>query len=94
MALLSQCNHSIITFGSFGFWTGYLSDGITIYPDATTTVPYTFSRKLYEAADITNFVPLPIKMEEDELYSNSAGVCEEQLWMLNIVVLYIMLFKA
>ncbi|KAK7017566.1 hypothetical protein SK128_027598, partial [Halocaridina rubra] len=33
MAILSSCNHSIVTMGSFGFWTGFLAGGEVVYPD-------------------------------------------------------------
>uniref|UniRef100_T1JBK5 L-Fucosyltransferase n=1 Tax=Strigamia maritima TaxID=126957 RepID=T1JBK5_STRMM len=31
MALLTQCNHSIITVGTFGFWSAYLTGGEVVY---------------------------------------------------------------
>ena len=31
LAILSLCNHTIMTVGTFGWWAGYLSGGITIY---------------------------------------------------------------
>ncbi|XP_023235996.1 galactoside 2-alpha-L-fucosyltransferase 2-like [Centruroides sculpturatus] len=31
LALLSQCNHTIITYGTFGFWGAYLAGGDTVY---------------------------------------------------------------
>ncbi|XP_063442618.1 galactoside 2-alpha-L-fucosyltransferase SEC1-like [Mytilus trossulus] len=31
MAILSQCNHSIITTGTYGWWSAWLSGGQTIY---------------------------------------------------------------
>ena len=31
LALLSQCNHTIMTVGTFGWWAGYLAGGITVY---------------------------------------------------------------
>jgi len=33
LALLSQCNHSIITYGSFGMWSALLAGGTTIMAD-------------------------------------------------------------
>lgn len=30
-ALLTQCNHSIITVGTFGIWAAYLAGGATVY---------------------------------------------------------------
>uniref|UniRef100_A0A6A7FW40 L-Fucosyltransferase n=1 Tax=Hirondellea gigas TaxID=1518452 RepID=A0A6A7FW40_9CRUS len=61
MCLLSRCNHSIITLGSFGFWTGYFSPGTTTYPDfmSTTSREYFLSRARYERAQIENFIALP-----------------------------------
>uniref|UniRef100_T1JBI4 L-Fucosyltransferase n=1 Tax=Strigamia maritima TaxID=126957 RepID=T1JBI4_STRMM len=31
MALLTQCNHSIITIGTYGFWSAYLTGGEVVY---------------------------------------------------------------
>lgn len=31
MAILTLCNHTIITVGSFGWWGAYISGGITVY---------------------------------------------------------------
>jgi Glycosyl transferase family 11 len=31
LAILSQCNHTIFTVGTFGWWAGYLAGGMTIY---------------------------------------------------------------
>ena len=33
MAVLSNCNHSIFDYGTFGFWAAYLADGITVMAD-------------------------------------------------------------
>ncbi|KAM7060194.1 LOW QUALITY PROTEIN: galactoside alpha-(1,2)-fucosyltransferase 1 [Molossus nigricans] len=30
-ALLTQCNHTIVTIGTFGFWAAYLAGGDTVY---------------------------------------------------------------
>jgi hypothetical protein len=27
LALLAACNHSILTYGTFGFWAGFLAGG-------------------------------------------------------------------
>lgn len=31
LALLAACNHTIMTVGTFGWWAGYLSEGMVIY---------------------------------------------------------------
>jgi galactoside 2-L-fucosyltransferase 1/2 len=31
LAILSKCNHNIITMGSFGFWAAYLAGGTVVY---------------------------------------------------------------
>ena len=31
LAILSSCNHSIISVGTYGWWAGYLARGITVY---------------------------------------------------------------
>lgn len=31
LALLASCHHSIITYGTFGFWAAYLAGGHTVY---------------------------------------------------------------
>nr|XP_027209745.1 galactoside 2-alpha-L-fucosyltransferase 3-like isoform X2 [Penaeus vannamei] len=59
MAVLASCNHSIITLGSFSFWTGFLTGGEVVYPDVRFRRPYRFARKMYEAAHLDNFTPLP-----------------------------------
>ena len=32
LAIASKCDHAIITFGTFGIWTAWFADGITITP--------------------------------------------------------------
>ncbi|XP_037796618.1 galactoside alpha-(1,2)-fucosyltransferase 2-like [Penaeus monodon] len=59
MALLSSCNHSIVTMGSYGFWTGYLAGGEVVYPDVKLYSDYRFSRSMYERVRLENFTPLP-----------------------------------
>lgn len=33
LALLALCNHTIMTYGTYGFWGGYLSGGEVVYFD-------------------------------------------------------------
>ncbi|XP_047739374.1 galactoside alpha-(1,2)-fucosyltransferase 1-like [Hyalella azteca] len=59
LCLLTRCNHSIITFGSYSFWSGYLSPGISVYPHLTyTSFDYLFSKSFYEAAHLYDFLPI------------------------------------
>ncbi|KAK7060075.1 hypothetical protein SK128_024250 [Halocaridina rubra] len=60
MAMLSSCNNSIITLGSFGFWTGFLAGGEVVYPDTKLEREYRFSRPMYEKIGLESFVPLPV----------------------------------
>ncbi|KAK4327780.1 hypothetical protein Pmani_001763 [Petrolisthes manimaculis] len=60
MALLSSCNHSIYTTGSYGFWSSYLAGGEVVYADITTNKAYRFSRQIFERSGLDNFLPLPI----------------------------------
>lgn len=48
MCLLSSCDHTIITVGSFGWWAGWLNNGTTIYYDFfDDTYNYTFTKNDY-----------------------------------------------
>lgn len=60
MALLTSCNHSIITTGSFGFWTGYLSGGEVLYPNINTTYIYQFQINWYELGQLDFFTPIAV----------------------------------
>ncbi|XP_044112886.1 galactoside alpha-(1,2)-fucosyltransferase 2 [Neovison vison] len=61
-ALLTQCNHTIMTIGTFGIWAAYLAGGETIYL-ANYTLPDSPFLKLFkpEAA----FLPEWIGIEAD-----------------------------
>jgi len=49
LAILSSCNHTIMTVGTFGWWAGYLAGGVTIYyrnfPSRDYQLFYEFSRE-------------------------------------------------
>ncbi len=51
MAVLSLCNHSIITVGSFGWWSAWLAGGTTLYfnqfPKKYSWLSHMFSAKDY-----------------------------------------------
>ncbi|KAL7639078.1 UNVERIFIED_CONTAM: hypothetical protein RMT77_010612 [Armadillidium vulgare] len=56
MAILSFCNHSIFTIGSYGFWASYLAGGEVLYADVKTEIPFTHSTSFYNDANLSNFV--------------------------------------
>lgn len=51
MALLSACNHSIITVGTYGWWSAYLAGGRTVYyknfPASGTHIANVFDKNDY-----------------------------------------------
>ncbi|XP_030155564.1 galactoside alpha-(1,2)-fucosyltransferase 1 [Lynx canadensis] len=56
-ALLTQCNHTIMTIGTFGFWAAYLTGGDTVYL-ANFTLPDSNFLKIFkpEAAFLPEWV--------------------------------------
>ncbi|XP_077603230.1 galactoside alpha-(1,2)-fucosyltransferase 1 isoform X1 [Crocuta crocuta] len=56
-ALLTQCNHTIMTIGTFGFWAAYLTGGDTVYL-ANFTLPDSSFLKIFkpEAAFLPEWV--------------------------------------
>ncbi|XP_008843225.1 galactoside 2-alpha-L-fucosyltransferase 1 [Nannospalax galili] len=56
-ALLTQCNHTIMTIGTFGFWAAYLAGGDTVYL-ANFTLPNSEFLKIFrpEAAFLPEWV--------------------------------------
>lgn len=59
MAILASCNHSIITVGTFGFWTAYLAGGLVVYPGDFYIPNYPLQKDRYERAGMDLFVPIP-----------------------------------
>ncbi|XP_055991545.1 galactoside alpha-(1,2)-fucosyltransferase 1 [Sorex fumeus] len=59
-ALLTQCNHTVMTVGTFGFWAAYLAGGDTVYL-ANFTLPDSPFLKLFkpEAAFLPQWVGIP-----------------------------------
>ncbi|XP_074056091.1 galactoside alpha-(1,2)-fucosyltransferase 2-like [Macrotis lagotis] len=59
-ALLTQCNHTIMTIGTFGIWAAYLVGGETIYL-ANYTLPDSPFLKIFrpEAAFLPEWVGIP-----------------------------------
>ncbi|XP_036993850.2 galactoside alpha-(1,2)-fucosyltransferase 1 [Artibeus jamaicensis] len=56
-ALLTQCNHTIMTIGTFGFWAAYLAGGDVVYL-ANFTLPYSSFLEIFkpEAAFLPKWV--------------------------------------
>lgn len=56
-ALLTQCNHTVMTIGTFGFWAAYLAGGDTVYL-ANFTLPDSNFLKVFkpEAAFLPEWV--------------------------------------
>ncbi|XP_054566629.1 galactoside alpha-(1,2)-fucosyltransferase 1 isoform X2 [Eptesicus fuscus] len=56
-ALLTQCNHTVMTIGTFGFWAAYLAGGDTVYL-ANFTLPDSPFLKIFrpEAAFLPEWV--------------------------------------
>ncbi|EPQ15959.1 Galactoside 2-alpha-L-fucosyltransferase 1 [Myotis brandtii] len=56
-ALLTQCNHTVMTIGTFGFWAAYLAGGDTVYL-ANFTLPDSDFLKIFkpEAAFLPEWV--------------------------------------
>ncbi|XP_055946111.1 galactoside alpha-(1,2)-fucosyltransferase 2-like [Argiope bruennichi] len=53
LALLAECNHTIMTYGTYGFWGGYLAGGEVVYftdflkPNTSMTKDYFRYEKMY-----------------------------------------------
>ncbi|XP_068097450.1 galactoside alpha-(1,2)-fucosyltransferase 2-like isoform X1 [Hyperolius riggenbachi] len=59
-ALLSHCNHTIMTIGTFGIWVGYLVGGETVYLTNYTLPDSPFLKLFkYEAAFLPEWVGIP-----------------------------------
>ncbi|XP_036599485.1 galactoside alpha-(1,2)-fucosyltransferase 2-like [Trichosurus vulpecula] len=59
-ALLTQCNHTVMTIGTFGFWAAYMAGGNTVYL-ANYTLPNSKFLKIFkpEAAFLPEWVGIP-----------------------------------
>ena len=60
MAILSLCNHTIITVGSFGWWGAWLANGTTVYynkwPRPNSMLEYHTHKEQYFPA---HWIPIP-----------------------------------
>ncbi|XP_078507116.1 galactoside alpha-(1,2)-fucosyltransferase 2-like [Lissotriton helveticus] len=72
-ALLTHCNHTIMTIGTFGFWVGYLVGGETVYLNNFTLPESDFLQVFrYEAAYLPQWIGIqadlsPLLRNETEL---------------------------
>ncbi|XP_072463215.1 galactoside alpha-(1,2)-fucosyltransferase 2-like [Notamacropus eugenii] len=59
-ALLTQCNHTVMTIGTFGFWAAYMAGGNTVYL-ANYTLPNSKFLEVFkpEAAFLPEWVGIP-----------------------------------
>ncbi|XP_078507078.1 galactoside alpha-(1,2)-fucosyltransferase 2-like [Lissotriton helveticus] len=59
-ALLAHCNHTIMTIGTFGYWAGYLTGGMTIYLSDFTLPDSPFLKLFhYDAAFLPHWMGIP-----------------------------------
>ena len=56
MALMSQANHSIMTYGTFGMWGALLAGGLIVYPKSHIDIE-TWERYI-EPANLENIIIL------------------------------------
>ena len=66
LALLAACNHSIVTYGTFGLWGALLSGGVTIMSTQAVEL-----RDLVKKANLNNFV---FVNEKEDCQSYEAAV--------------------
>ncbi|XP_043915576.1 galactoside alpha-(1,2)-fucosyltransferase 2-like [Protopterus annectens] len=71
-AILSHCNHTVMSIGTFGFWAAYLAGGDTVYL-TNFTLPDSEFLKLfhYDAAFLPNWIGIPADLTP--LLQNSAS---------------------
>ncbi|XP_068246261.1 galactoside alpha-(1,2)-fucosyltransferase 2-like [Palaemon carinicauda] len=61
MAILASCDHSIMTVGTFSFWTAYLAGGYVVYPGDFYIPNYPVQKERFERAHMDYFVPISQK---------------------------------
>lgn len=65
MALMAQCNHSIITIGTFGYWGAYLAGGETVYLSNYTLPDSPFLKVMhYDAFYLPEWIPIPADLSQ------------------------------
>ena len=74
LALLAACNHSIVTYGTFGLWGALLSGGATIMSTQAVVL-----RDLVERADLKNFV----FVDEKEDWQSYEGAVKSAIEITN-----------
>ena len=61
LAILSQCNHSIITFGMLSFWSAYLKPSLD---DSITILPNDHSKHPHPISILSEFIPTWEKLND------------------------------
>ncbi|XP_064479910.1 galactoside alpha-(1,2)-fucosyltransferase 2-like [Ornithodoros turicata] len=75
LALLVQCNHTIMTLGTFGFWAGYLAGGEVVYL-ANFTLPDSPMRNYFfpPAAYLPEWVGIQADLSPIRRHIMSGGI--------------------
>ena len=55
LSVLSHCNHSIIDYGTFGFWSAYLAGGITLVANEGKHMDLLLAKRAVKEAKIENW---------------------------------------
>ncbi|XP_040285860.1 galactoside alpha-(1,2)-fucosyltransferase 2-like [Bufo bufo] len=64
-ALLAHCNHTIMTFGSFGIWTAYLAGGETMHLTNYNSPDSSYLKFVkYEAIYLPEWIAVPADLSE------------------------------
>ena len=64
LAILSRCNHTILSYGTFSFWAGFLSGGKRIIPSMI----------------LSNYVSSPLDIDLDSFTMTDEGLEYEADW--------------
>ncbi|XP_067130356.1 galactoside alpha-(1,2)-fucosyltransferase 2-like [Centruroides vittatus] len=79
MAIMSQCNHTIMTYGTFGFWCAYLAGGETIYFDEYIAPNSSFliDRLPFNKTFLPNWIGISAKTDHFWKEFETNGSCNE-----------------
>lgn len=80
LAILSQCNHSIITHGKLSFWTSYLKTSLN---DSITVFPKVHNDNLAQMSVMSKLVPSWKEMEDPCFIQNNFDTSSKSLCLEN-----------